>query len=288
MASTASIRPGRPVHFHMPLFPCFQLLDTAGPLDILNVCSQFSETADITLTLLAATLDPVPVKPIPPVNANYRFDVAGKYLSEKVNITFNQSLVPDLTFSEYLLALDSSSIAEKDGGKYKPIDVLIIPGGIGTRLDRLYPPQPGSKEPSRVSNIQETKEFIMNVAPYIRHSIITVCTGSHVLAQTGLLDGRSATTNSGRFDLVASHRPQVKWLRNRRWVRSLPREKVPDVDNGMKVHPDLEIWTSAGITAGMDITLAFIAEYFGGIDFARSTARILEYEWTGDGGETAY
>ncbi|KAN0076098.1 hypothetical protein V8E54_007368 [Elaphomyces granulatus] len=211
MASTASIRPGRP----------------------------FSEPADITLTLLAATLDPVPVKPIPPVNANYRFDMAGKYLSEKVNITFNQSLVPDLTFSKYLLVLNPSSC----GGKYKPIDVLIIPRGIGTRLDRLYPPQPGEQ------SLQETKEFILNVAPYIRHSIIRYY-------------------QFCRFDLVASDRPQVKWLRNQRWVQSLPREKFPDVgdsnsdvDNGMK--------------------------YFGGKAFARSTARILEYEWTGDGGETA-
>ena len=74
-----------------------------------------------------------------------------------------------------------------------------------------------------------------------------------------------------RFDAVAKRNPKVHWQHAARWVRSLPSESKGSVP--------VEIWTSAGISAGMDVTLAFIAHHYGGPDVARNLAKALEYDW---------
>lgn len=75
-----------------------------------------------------------------------------------------------------------------------------------------------------------------------------------------------------RFKSVADQHPSVKWQTWARWVRSLPSETP---GKGL----DLEIWSSAGISAGMDVTLAFIAHHYGGLELSRSLAQSLEYDW---------
>jgi putative intracellular protease/amidase len=254
-----------PIHYVLPIFPGFQLLDLAGPLDILNLLSTAHldpEKHPLSLTFIAESLEPVPVKPIPPKSANWTFDLLDAYPSSggKTNLSFNEYLQPDTTYADYLKAL------ALDEGKTR-VDVLLIPGGVGTRLKRVHP------DGSKTSNIQSLLEFVPKVAPHIRTAIITVCTGSDALARTGLLDNRRATTNMTRFKEVAARSPKVKWADFARWVRSLPSE-VED----SKTHP-IEIWTSAGISAGMDVTLAFISHFYGGPEVARSLAKALEYDW---------
>ena len=253
-----------PIHYLLPIFPGFQLLDLAGPLDILDLLSGQldAEKTPLSLTFISETLDPVPVKPIPPKAAKWHFDLAAAFpkTEGKVNLTFNQNLTPDTTYAEFLKTLKS--------GQSKPrVDVLFIPGGVGTRLQRIHP------DGSKTSNIQSLLEFIPKVAPHISTAIITVCTGSYALALTGFLDGRRATTNMTRFKDVAEANPQVKWSDFARWIRSLPSEAPGD-----KTLP-IDIWTSAGISAGMDVTLAFVAHHYGGIEVARGLAKYLEYDW---------
>ncbi|KIV86376.1 hypothetical protein PV11_01990 [Exophiala sideris] len=251
---------GPPVHYLMPIFPGFQLLDLTGPLDILNTHSTTSGNLQLSLKLIAETLDPVPTKPITPRSANWSFDLQGAFpeTGGKVNTAFNQYLQPDITYEEYLKAIEAD-----DGAP--PVDVLLIPGGVGTRLERIHP------DGSKTANIQRLVDFVPKVAPYVRTAIITVCTGSYALALTGLLDNRRATTNMSRFDTVARSNPQVHWQHAARWVRSLPSESKGSIP--------IEIWTSAGISAGMDVTLAFIAHHYGGQDVARKLAKALEYDW---------
>ena len=254
-----------PIHYLLAIFPGFQLLDLAGPLDILNLLSTVHldpEKHPLSLTIIAESLDPVPVKPIPPKSANWTFDIADGFPKSdgKVNLSFNQILQPDTTYADYLEALDS--------GENKPhVDVLLIPGGVGTRLKRVHP------DGSRTSNIQSLLDFVPKFAPHISTAIITVCTGSDALAQTGLLQNRRATTNMTRFAVVKARNPKVAWVDFARWVRSLPSE-APGNNT-----PPIEIWTSAGISAGMDVTLAFIAHFYGGQDIAKSLAKALEYDW---------
>jgi transcriptional regulator GlxA family with amidase domain len=260
----------RPLHYHLPLFPGFQLLDVAAPLDILNIRTQYPDTAGITLTVSAATLDPVSVKPVPPPNANWRFDVP----AANINTACNQHMVPQCTFADVISALKAGK--SFDGSDdIKPVDVLILPGGLGTRLDRIYDENATSGK-GRVSNMKEVQDFLVDVAPYVRHSIITICTGSHVLAQTGLLDNRQATTNSARYEDVARPPSAVNWKPNKRWLRDVPPKNAV---SGSSLPPAIEIWSSAGITAGIDVMLEFISAHYGGIEIGMQTAKRMEYRW---------
>jgi transcriptional regulator GlxA family with amidase domain len=83
-----------------------------------------------------------------------------------------------------------------------------------------------------------TLEFLRRQAAGAR-AVLSVCTGSIVLAAAGLLDGRAATTHWKAIPRLRAY-PAVT-LREERWVR------------------DGTIWTRAGVSAGIDLLLAFIA-----------------------------
>ncbi|RJE17346.1 DJ-1/PfpI family, partial [Aspergillus sclerotialis] len=199
---------------------------------------------------------------IPTKSADWTFDLPNAFpkTNGRVNLSFNEYLQPDTTYADYLEALSSG----KSGAH---VDILFIPGGVGTRLKRVQP------DGSKTSNIQSLLDFVPKVVPYVTTAILTVCTGSDALAQTGLLNARRATTNMSRWAEVTARSPTVSWVNYARWVRSLPSEAQGD-----KSAP-IEIWTSAGISAGMDLTLAFVMQYYGGQDVARGLAKALEYDW---------
>ncbi|KAF4454193.1 hypothetical protein F53441_3193 [Fusarium austroafricanum] len=122
------------------------------------------------------------------------------------------------------------------------IEVLLVPGGLGTR---------------NPDNVERVREFVKERYPKLKF-LLTVCTGSATVAQTGLLDGREATSNKRGFDWVVSQGPNVKWVRKARWV------------------VDGNIWTSSGISAGIDMIYAFIADQYGQA-IADDTADGAEY-----------
>ena len=234
-------------------------MDLAGPIDIFNILSFPPWVADISLKFVSETLAPVPTKAIPPRDADYTYDTASLGMND-MNTSFNQYLVPDITFADLL---------EKAGKGEETVDAILIPGGIGTRLFRKY------KDGTRRHNCEALMEWLPKITPYVQTAIITVCTGSHVFAQTGLIDGRRATTNMLRFNDVSSARTQVNWQKGARWVKS----DANDAKTAGSKH-DVEVWSSAGISAGMDVALAFVAEYFGGMDVSKEIARRLEYDWS--------
>jgi transcriptional regulator GlxA family with amidase domain len=122
--------------------------------------------------------------------------------------------------------------------------VLLIPGGIGTRAlvkDEAY--------------IRIIKTLALN-AEYT----LAVCTGAPVLAKTGLLDGRPATSNKRLFAWAQSVNPKVQWIKQARWVA------------------DGKFYTSSGVTAGMDMTLGFVRDTCG-YPMAKEIADGIEYLW---------
>jgi transcriptional regulator GlxA family with amidase domain len=127
------------------------------------------------------------------------------------------------------------------------LDVLLVPGGIGTRREILN--QPFLAELGR----QAAKARF----------VASVCTGSILLASAGCLDGKRATSNKRVFKMVASRWPSVSWVAEARWVE------------------DGKFFTSSGVSAGMDMALALIARLFDW-DTAIEVANRAEYEWHQD------
>ncbi len=129
------------------------------------------------------------------------------------------------------------------------LDLVLVPGGMGTReairdtalLDWLR---------ARVA----TAEVAM-----------TVCTGTELFAEAGLLDGKRATTNKMLFTRLEAEWPKVRWVREARWV-----------EEGKLV-------TSSGVSAGIDMALAVIAKLIGP-QASDALATGTEYEWHRDAG----
>jgi transcriptional regulator GlxA family with amidase domain len=140
-----------------------------------------------------------------------------------------------------------SAVAECGLAGCPRADVLLVPGGIGTR---------------RAVGDERLLEWLQARAA-AADVISSVCTGSALLARAGLLDGLRATTNKFAFAWVAEQGPSVHWVREARWVE------------------DGRFFTSAGVSAGIDMTLAVIAKLEGSAR-AEEIAVRMEYEWHRD------
>jgi transcriptional regulator GlxA family with amidase domain len=137
-----------------------------------------------------------------------------------------------------------STLADFSFGDAPHFDILLVPGGPGTR-DEV-------KHAAFLDRLRAASEKASVTA--------TVCTGSALLARTGLMDGRPATSNKIAWDWVVQQGPRVLWKRKARWV-----------DDGSLI-------TSSGVSAGTDMALALIARLHGR-DMAVTTARNMEYLW---------
>jgi len=118
-----------------------------------------------------------------------------------------------------------SLIAGEDlARRRRPIDTLIMAGGIGTRSAR--------KDPRWLRALSRW-------APRVRR-LGSVCTGALCLAEAGLLNGRRATTHWSACEQLAREYPEVRVEPDAIYLR------------------DGDVWTSAGVTAGMDLALAMV------------------------------
>ncbi|KNG46446.1 fad dependent oxidoreductase [Stemphylium lycopersici] len=205
------------------LFPGFQLLDFAGPMDAFNILSY---DHPLTLYTIASTLDPVSTH---------------NFLQKERGSQISQTLVPTHTFDT----------APDD------LEVLLIPGGLGARSKEQMKPV-----------VEYLEKLDMSGEGKLRW-VLTVCTGSEILARTGVLDGRRATTNKKAFNDVKATHPRVEWVPKARWV------------------VDGNFWTSSGISAGMDLAFAWIAHVFGE-EKAQYVADRSEYERNVEAGNDRY
>jgi transcriptional regulator GlxA family with amidase domain len=122
-----------------------------------------------------------------------------------------------------------------------PIDLLVVPGGFGTR--------PLLEDADVLAWLRSTAKGARRVT--------SVCTGALLLARAGLLSGRRATTHWSSLERLAGMDATITVESDRRVV-----------DDG--------IVTSAGVSAGIDMALAVVAQYFGR-EVAEETARYIEY-----------
>lgn len=194
------------------VFPAFQALDVFGPLDALNILSRRYK---MNLYTIAETLEPV---------STQLAEQPGAGSGSGSDSDFGQRIVPTHTF-------DTAP----------PLDVLLVPGGQGTRA-------PG---------IASAVDYVREAFPSLQY-LVTVCTGAGVAARAGVLDGRRATTNKLSWDATVALGPRVEWVHRARWVR------------------DGHVWTSSGISAGIDVAFAWIEAVYGGA-VAKDIADRMEY-----------
>ena len=144
-----------------------------------------------------------------------------------VTATGGMKVVPDFTFENC-----------------PPLDILVAPGGWGTRREM--------KNHAMLS-------FVVSRAAQVE-TLASVCTGSLILGNAGLLDGLRATTHWRSLDLMRELFPKVT------------------VDSELHVVDQGRIITAAGISAGIDMALHLVARYCGET-VARSTAKHMEYPY---------
>jgi transcriptional regulator GlxA family with amidase domain len=165
------------------------------------------------------------------------------------------------SFSLRVIAADpglvtSSSGASMQGGalgRPSAVDTLVVAGGDGSRDAALCP---------------RTRRFIRACAIKARRTT-SVCSGTYLLAAAGLLDGKRATTH---------------WSRTIDFARKYPRVRLDPDCIYVKQN---RIWTSAGITAGIDLSLALIEEDLGE-EIARRTAQQLVVYYRRPGGQSQF
>jgi len=134
-----------------------------------------------------------------------------------------------------------------------PIDVLLLPGGAGVNT---------------ACDEQRLVDFVANAAPRARR-LVTVCSGTFLAAASGLLDGRRVTTHWARAKELQSTHPAI------------------DVDADPIFVRDGNVWTSAGVTAGIDLALALVEDDHGA-EVAQLVARWLVMFLRRPGGQTQF
>lgn len=124
------------------------------------------------------------------------------------------------------------------------LDILLVPGGAGTRPLQTH---------------KRLLGWIALCAQQVK-ILASVCTGSFLLAAAGQLEGRAATTHWQSLDRLREHYPNVH------------------VRDELQVVEDGKVFTSAGISAGIDLALRMVA-LTQSTQIARNTARYMEYPY---------
>jgi transcriptional regulator GlxA family with amidase domain len=151
--------------------------------------------------------------------------------------------------SEYGLTI----MAEKNLSGIRDVDTFIIPGGRGLRVSNGH---------------RKLTTWLQKNAGSIRR-IVSICTGIYGLAPSGLLNGRKVATHWRFAADLAKRYPTLK------------------VNSGSLYVRDGKFWTAAGVTAGIDLSLALIEEDFGS-EVALSVARELVVYMKRPGGQEQY
>lgn len=165
-------------------------------------------------------------------------EMLGGFGEETKIITVAKSNDPVPSVHGQRIMIDKT-IAEKND-----YDLLFIPGGDSALNE---------------AKDEELMQWIREASANAER-VMAVCTGTVLLGMTGVLDGRQATTNKLDFINTVPLAPNVNWVKEARWVE------------------DGKFFTSSGVSAGMDMALAVMADLFG-TEMADRIAIGCEYKW---------
>ena len=153
-------------------------------------------------------------------------------------------------FNTFTVSMDNQPVIATGGLKiisdytiknYPNIDILIVPGGFGTRI---------------LLNNESLLSWIKSISDQAT-TTSSVCTGSLLLAKAGLLDGKRATTHWGAIEALKSISKDIQVINNRRIVND-------------------EIITSAGVSSGIDMAFMIVENLYGE-QVASDTAKYIEF-----------
>ena len=133
------------------------------------------------------------------------------------------------------------------------VDTLVVPGGSG-----VYD----------AAADERTVAAVTELAARTRR-VVSVCSGAFLLAAAGLLDGRRVTTHWARAERLAREHPSLDVDADAIWIR------------------DGDVWTSAGVTAGIDVALALVEDDHG-VEVAETVARWLVMFLRRPGGQSQF
>ena len=162
---------------------------------------------------------------------------------------------PERPFNVYTVARAAGPVAARNALSVNPrysfadcprADILVVPGGYGTRREMTEP---------------EVLDWIADRARGAE-VVLSVCTGSLILAKAGLLEGLEATTHHLALAELREAAPRTAVAPEKRFI-----------DNG-------RIVTAAGISAGIDAAFHVVARLLGR-EQAAETAAYMEYDWKG-------
>lgn len=194
------------------VFPGLAALDVFGPL---NALSTVSSNNPMELSLLSMTREPASI---------------GRTIINGTLVGMNAATNKSPNFLQ--LIPPTHTLAEADAAGMK-FDVIVVPGGGGTR---------------QIEYTQPIVDWLATRAqdPELSY-LMTVCTGAALLARSGAMAGKNATTNKAAWNWVKSQKgaDQVNWIGKARWV------------------VDGNLWTSSGVSAGTDMMLGWIEHVYG-------------------------
>jgi transcriptional regulator GlxA family with amidase domain len=146
-----------------------------------------------------------------------------------------------------ILSAHSAPVMTENVSSMDLSGILLVPGGEGA------------------GTLVNDPDFISRLKNIVEKSTwcLTVCTGSGLIAKTGLLDGHSATSNKMAFEWAKSTGENVNWIYKARWV------------------VDKKYYTASGVSAGIDMSFGFLTDRLGE-EYAKTKAKFIEYEWQND------
>ncbi len=169
-------------------------------------------------------------------------EILGDHVAGSVDIKIvAETLDPVPSYHGFKTVVDRTLA---DGTDY---DLVLIPGGDSAPL---------------APRNEAINKWIIEASRHAEY-VMAVCTGTVLLATTGLLDGRRATTNKIDYKATIHHGPNVQWVPEARWVE------------------DGKFFTSSGVSAGIDMSLAVMSKLFGP-EAAELIAVGTEYDWHKD------
>lgn len=190
------------------IFDFVEVLDFSGPYQVFS-CTRLSKKSQSSIHKLAS-----------PFNV-FTFSEKKKFITATGGLTVK------------------SKFTLKD---CPPIDILIIPGGIGTRV------------------LLENKNILKWLTSQKKLSVIgSICTGSLLLAKAGLLKGKKATTHWGALKLLKKISPGTHVIKNKKYVFDT-------------------YYTSAGVSSGINMSL-YIVKKLMGETIADNVAKYIDFKY---------